>query len=82
MNDDIINDSVSLTGKGFFRLTRRMIFAVSNTNSFLKNIKKINLRFSMKMAGTVVTYELVLLNQVHKDPEKINICNITNYDFA
>lgn len=34
------------------------------------------------MAGTVVTYELVLLNQVHKDPEKINICNITNYDFA
>lgn len=34
------------------------------------------------MAGTIVTYELVLLNQVRKDPHKINICNITEIDFA
>lgn len=34
------------------------------------------------MIGSIVTYELVLLNSFQTDPEKINICNITKVDYA
>lgn len=34
------------------------------------------------MAGTIVTYELVLLNQVREDIQTTNICNISSVDFA
>lgn len=35
----------------------------------------------MKMAGTIITYELVMMDKLKEDPEQVNICNVTRYVF-
>lgn len=34
------------------------------------------------MAGTIITYELVMMDNLKEDPEQVNICNITKYNFV
>jgi len=51
-NEEVANDTIALSGKKFFHLTRRLVLSV---------------------AGTIVTYELVLI-QFHQDDQ------ISDYD--
>lgn len=34
------------------------------------------------MAGTIVTYELVLLDEVEQDGEKKSLCNLTRLNYT
>ncbi|KAM7357432.1 gustatory receptor 64c isoform 2-T2 [Cochliomyia hominivorax] len=54
LNEVIVSDLYALSGKGFFYLTRRLMFA---------------------MAGTLVVYELVLLDQVDGSDVMTPLCN-------
>lgn len=66
-------DVVALSGKRFFYLTRSLILAVSVgdyvfATAFLHN-------FVEQMAGTVATYELVLLDELKDIPPKDTACH-------
>ncbi|CAD7003826.1 unnamed protein product [Ceratitis capitata] len=57
LNEIIVHDLVAFSGKSFFFLTRRLIFA---------------------MAGTIVVYELVLIDQVEDKDVVTDFCTSRN----
>lgn len=66
--------SIAFSGKRFFFITRPLILAVR----LLIALKTCNLnsnRNLFQMAGTIITYELVLLDQVAKDQDTTRDCD-------
>ncbi|KAH8386167.1 hypothetical protein KR200_002103 [Drosophila serrata] len=61
--EEVISDEVALTGMKFFHLTRKLVLSVSNSDSSESHFRLI---IFIQVAGTIVTYELVLI-QFHED---------------
>lgn len=59
----IASEAVALTGMKYFHLTRKLLFGVKSINVLYILLEKIiKYHYTIEqMAGTIVTYELVLL---------------------
>lgn len=65
------NEQFALSGKGFFYLTRRLLFAVS-TGIKLKNIF---CPLILQMAAVMLSYELVLFHEMKGAVTQKSICS-------
>lgn len=61
----------------FIDLVNGEFVALSGRKFFFLTRKMI-----LAMVGTVVTYELVLLDEVEQEPEKKQLCNFTKIEFS
>lgn len=65
--EEVVNETVALSGMKFFFITRNMILTVSFMIQKSTLVKEDNFFFpAFKVAGTVATYELVML-QINTD---------------
>lgn len=80
--EQVSTEKIALSGMKFFLMTRKLLFGVS-WNIFLIKSQWICIQwivefiYYFQMAGTVVTYELVLLqfDEGSKDVGVVNICD-------
>lgn len=72
--EEVVNGTISLSGHKFFFLTRKLILSVIMCTSFITFQKKlIDLPFHIQVAGTILTYEIVLMQ--FDDDENEMICD-------
>lgn len=69
LNEIFVSDHFALSGKGYFLLTRRLIFAVS-----FKNLINFLIIMLFQMAATLMVYELVLINQMAGSEVQKSFC--------
>ncbi|XP_051167185.1 gustatory receptor for sugar taste 64f-like isoform X2 [Leptopilina boulardi] len=73
----VTTDNISFTGMKFFSITRGLVLTVCKGKKKKKLIFKINFFYTFQVAGTIVTYELVLVqfNSVQQN-EPSNITKV------
>lgn len=74
--EEIEMRKVALTGKNIFKLTRKLILAVSDPNMVEVFYETLIWSFLWQFSGTVVTFEIALLDRVRFDESKRLKCEI------
>lgn len=66
--ESVVNDRIALSGMRFFFLKRKLILKVNHTQLVSQNPNEINTYSSFQVAATIVTYELIVIqNRYHTD---------------
>lgn len=75
IHEIIMHTRFALSGKGFFFVTRRLIFAVSSGILIVFSYTYIILCTLLQMLATLMAYELVLINQMNGSEVQKSICS-------